>query len=313
MVNFVTSPLPNEELKQLLTPALLSHIVKCRLPYPKDTAIDFAEFGRNIFLADPFGPLVKDAVWPVLIALSKIGLDDMPDLFSFLPAPSDRSYPEQCLGLSLLLDNVPRLLFRGIDQRWTFGYFDNICQRLAEKWYSLSALERPDSWSRWQSMGYGLDYWIGVRFWLGCAFAHSEELFHQRIALRFTDETRCVVESMSRQTDPYRGVREEILSDVVGFPREYRKGPPQGDGVTPESFTFWSGMLMDAHYPIVRRFGRYPFLNAILGREGRIGESEWIDETGHFGETTEGVARRVKEDVDAGRWSPLGTDSGVSE
>jgi hypothetical protein len=310
---FITPPSPDEELKHLLTPALLSHIVNCRLPHPKHSAIDFAEFGRNIFLADPFGPLVKDAVWPVLLVLSKIGLDDTPDLSTFLPPPSDPSYPEQCLGLSLLLDNVPRLLFRGIDQRWTFGYFDKISQRLAETWQSLPASERPDGWSRWQSMGYGLDYWIGVRFWFGCAFVHSGELSHQRIALEFTDETRCVVESMSGQIDPYRESREEILSDPSGFPREYRKGPPQGDGVTREFFMFWAGMLMDTHYPIVKRFGRYPYLNAILGREGRRGESEWIAETGHFGEAIGDVARRVREDVEAGRWSPLGTDSVMSE
>ncbi|RKU46786.1 hypothetical protein DL546_006629 [Coniochaeta pulveracea] len=307
------SSLPTEELEQLLTPALLTHLVKCRLPYPGNAGIDFVEFGRNIFLADPFGPMVKDTVWPVLLVLSKIGTDNMPDLSTFLPPPSDPAYPEQCLGLSLLLDNVPRLLFRGMDQRWTFGYFDKICQRLAETWHSLPASERPDSWSRWQNMGYGLDYWIGVRFWFGCAFAHSEELHHQMIALKSTEETRCVVESMTGQTDPYRGLRKEILSDVFGFPRKYRKGPPQGDGVTRESFMFWSGMLMNSHYPIVRRFERYPYLNAILGRERRAGESEWIRETGHFGEATEDVARRVKEDVEAGSWAPLGTDSGLGK
>lgn len=298
---------PNE-LGQLLTPALFTMIVKARLPYELKSRIDFAEFGRNIFLEDHFGPVVKDRVWPVLIALSKIGLDRMPDLSAYLPSPSDSSYPEQCLGLVLVLDHCPRILFRGIDERWTYAYFAQVSQRLAKVWYALPASQRPDKWERWQTHA-GLDYWIAVRFWFGTQFVHSERLDNQHIALLYTDETRSVVERESGQTDPYRTKRKEILSDLVGFPREYTKGPPQADDVTRESWTFWMGMLMDIHVPIIETFGRYPYLNAIWGRESTAEEKDWIARTRHWGETTGEVARRVKEDVLAGRWTPLGTDS----
>ena len=301
-------PVAPVDLGHLLTPALLTFIVNSRLPYGRLESIDFVEFGRNIFLEDHFGPIVKDKVWPVLIALSKIGLDSMPDLSTYLPRPGDSAYPEQCLGLQLLLDCCTRLLFRGIDERWTHAYFPQLSERLANVWYALPAEQRPDRWERWQK-DTGLDYWIAVRFWFGTPFVHSERLENQHTALIFTEETRSVVERESGQVDPYRARRNEILSDLVGFPREYSKGPPQGADVTRERWTFWMGMLMDIHVPIIERFGRYPYLNAICGSGSTTQEKEWIENTNHWGEATEEVAKRVKEDVDAGRWTPLGTDS----
>ena len=131
----------------------------------------------------------------------------------------------------------------------------------------------------------------------------------QAIALEFTEETRSVVEKVTGRKDPYRLKRGEILADLYGFPREYTAGPPQGDEVTRESWTFWMGMLMDIHKPIVDLFGRYPYLNAVLGRKSSEEEEEWIDETGHFGEADANVARRVLEDIERGRWTPLGEGS----
>ncbi|KAK3370840.1 hypothetical protein B0T24DRAFT_627175 [Lasiosphaeria ovina] len=297
------------ELRQLLTPTLFALLVKARLPYHKRETIDFSRFGRDIFLEDHFGPLVRDRVWPALIALSKIGLDHMPDLSSYLPLPTEPEYPEQCLGLQLLLDNCPRLLFRGVDQRWTYAYFNHVSERVARVWHSLPTTERPDQWERWRQADTGLDYWIGVRFWLGTPFVHSELLANQKIAVAFTEETRSVVERVSGQTDPYRTNRDEILADLYGFPREYRRGPPQGEDVTRESWTFWMGMLMDIHKPIIDRFGRYPYLNSMCGRPPTAEEEKWINETDHFAEAEKEVARRIEEDVELGRWTPLGKDS----
>jgi uncharacterized protein (DUF924 family) len=297
-----------EELKQLLTPELFTTIVKARLPYDRHASIEFAEFGRHIFLEDHFGPVVQEKAWRALLALSKAGLDHIPDPSVFLPRPTDDSYPEQCLGLILLLDHCPRLLFAGIDERWTYSYFLPLSERLAQTWYALPAEQRPDSWERWRKSS-GLEYWIGVRFWFGTPFVHSERLDNQRTALEFTDGTRTVVERETGTRDLWRERRDEVLADLTGFPRVYRAGPPQGDDVTAASWTYWMCMLMDIHYPVIERFGRYPYLNLIRGRKSTDEEIVWIEEVRHFGETTEDVATRVAEDVEAGRWTPLGTDS----
>ncbi|KAH8896386.1 hypothetical protein GQ53DRAFT_852573 [Thozetella sp. PMI_491] len=296
------------ELREVLTPGLFLLIVHTRLPYPKRDPIDFAKFGQAIFLEDDFSPIVEDKVWPALLLLSKVGLDNMPDLSEYLPPPTDPSYPEQCLGLELLLDHCPRLMFVGVDERWTYGYFSQVSKRLANKWYALPEAQRPDSWERWQQ-GAGLDYWIGARFWLGTPFVHSESRETHKIAVKFTATTRSVVESVTGQKNPYRSKREEILADLYGFPRVYKQGPPQGDGVTRESWTFWMGMLMDIHEPIIARYGRYPYLNAIRGKESTEGEKDWANKTNHYGAAKKDVAKKIKEDVKLGRWRPLGEDS----
>ncbi len=75
------------ELGEFLNPTLFKLLVEARLPYPKQGSIDFAKFGRAIFIDDDFGPVVRDKVWPALIALSKIGLDYMPDLSNISRRP----------------------------------------------------------------------------------------------------------------------------------------------------------------------------------------------------------------------------------
>ena len=69
------------------------------------------------------------------------------------------------------------------------------------------------------------------------------------------------------------------------------------------------GMLMDIHKPIIDVFGRYPYLNAVLGRQSSEDEESWIDMMGHFGEADADVAKRVREDIKLGRWTPLGEGS----
>lgn len=301
-------PFSPDELRHILSPELFGFLVKARMPYPKQGPINFSHFGRDIFLEDHVGPVVRDKVWPVLIALSKIGLEHMPDLTAYLPPPTEDSFPEQCLGLLLLVDHFPRLFFHGMDERWTFGYFSQISQKIARKWIALPADQRPDGWERWHQdgAGAGLDYWIGVRFWFGTPFVHSEDRGLQGIAVKFTDETRSVVEKMTGKRDPYREKRNEIFADIYGFPRVYRNGPPQGNDVTRESWTFWMGMLMDIHKPIIDLFGRYPYLNAVLGRQASEKEKAWVEKTGHFGEAKPEVAKRILDDVKNGRWTPLG-------
>ncbi|KAK4182772.1 hypothetical protein QBC35DRAFT_509342 [Podospora australis] len=305
------SPLESS-FDNLLTPSLFSLLAHHRLPYPdKKAPINFSDFGRDIFLEDPFSPLVKDKAWPALLALSKFGSpDQVPDLTTYLPHPTDTTYPVQVLGLQLLVDNLPRLLFRGIDARWIYAYFNHVSQRLARTWIALPADQRPDSWPRWRDEeGVGLDYFIGVRFWLGTPFVHSELLGNQMIALKFTEETRAVVEKETGTVDPHRKHRDAILNDIYGFPRLLQKGPPQGSDVTREGWTFWMCKLMDIHQPIVDRFLRYPYLNGITGRAARGDEKKWLEEVHHFAEADEDTVRRVREDVKKGRWTPLGEDS----
>jgi len=83
------------------------------------------------------------------------------------------------------------------------------------------------------------------------------------------------------------------------------KGPPDGEEVGMAELLFWLWMIMDIHWPNIKKFGRYSYANAELGRETTPDEEKWLDETEHFGEVDAETAAKVKEDVLAGRWTPL--------
>lgn len=299
-----------DDLKQLITPSLLTLLVEARIPFPQTGSLDFGQVGRETFLERNFAPKVESTAWPALVALSKAGIDALgPEVLmaNFLPPPTSTDFPRQCLGLQLLLDQAPRAFCGGVDGRWRSCYFDVVSQRFARSWLALPDEQRPDSQRRWRDeLGASFDYWTCVRFWMGAPFVHSESLENQEIALGFTDTTRRAVEAETGATDPWRARRDEVLSDLYGFPNVVRAGPPQGEDVTLETWTWWWTMLLDIHKPIIDRFGKYPYTNAVRGRESTKEELDWAEKTSHFAEVSAEVAKQLEEDYKAGVWQPLG-------
>ncbi|RYP17880.1 hypothetical protein DL765_004278 [Monosporascus sp. GIB2] len=291
------------DLKALRDQSLFEYVVMNAIPFSKTEPIDFNEVGRIMFKSGT-DPKFRERVWPVLRNISNVGLENVPDMMGFLPLPSDPEFPAQCLGLQMLLDQGPRLLCKDIDGRWTNSYFDQISYKLATGWLSLPLEQRPDTWARWRDL-VSLDYWITLRFKFGAPFVHNDTRQGQMLAEQFTEETRATVEQVTGQADPNRRDRESILTDIYGLERMVTAGAPQGDDITAASWCFWMGKLMDVHKAIVDRFGRYPYRNAIQGLESTEDEKRWLEETNHFGEAPPDVARRVREDVEAGRWTPL--------
>ncbi|KAH8901498.1 hypothetical protein GQ53DRAFT_740381 [Thozetella sp. PMI_491] len=288
-------------LDKILTPSLFQFMVDCLIPFPK-TQVDCA------FLAsDPFDEKFREHAWPALLALSKVGLENMPDMMHFLPLPSAADFPPQCLGLQILLDQTPRVLCPAdsIDSRWVNSYFDIVSNKFARTWLGLPAEQRPDSWEAWGKQSASLDYWLRVRRLFSCPHVHCGTLESQELALAFNEETRRTVERISGQTDPNRAERQEILSDVYGFPRMLTEGPP--DNLTTVTWCWWTLKLSDIHKPIIDKFGRYPYRNTVQGLENTEEEVEWIEKTNHFAEAPSHVAQLVRDDIAAGRWTPLGS------
>ncbi|KAJ6482569.1 hypothetical protein C8R45DRAFT_305074 [Mycena sanguinolenta] len=295
-----------QDLKDILTADLFHFMVDCRIPFSKTEPLDFVQVGQQ-FMSDDYGPKFHERVWPVLKTLSKIGLDNMPDMMDFLPPPTDPDFATQCLGLQLILDQAPRALCssKSTDGRYVNSYFDLISQRLVDTWLALPAHLRPDSWAN-RKDDMSLDYWTLLRLWFGAPIVHNGTVPSQERALAFEEETRLVVEQMTGERDPNRASRDTILSDIYAFPRVLMAGPPSGEGVSLTTWAWWMLMVMDVHKPIIDRFGRYPYANAIKGLDSTDKELEWIRKTDHFGEAPPDVAKKVKEDVAHGRWTPLG-------
>ncbi|KAH8674288.1 hypothetical protein BX600DRAFT_457312 [Xylariales sp. PMI_506] len=288
-------------LHHVLTPSLFTFIVDCMISFPK------SQVNCAFLLNDPFDEKFRERVWPALVALSKVGLETMPNMLDFLPPPSSDDFPAQCLGLQILLDQAPRVLCRteSVDSRWVNSYFDQISYKLARTWLALPAEQRPDSWELWKKQSASLDYWLRVRRLFSCPQVHYGTPESQELAIAFNDETRRVVEGICGQTDPNRAERQEILSDLYGFPRMLSEGLP-GD-LTTITWCWWTLKLSDIHKPIIDKFGRYPYRNLVQGLDSTEEEKEWIEKTNHFGEAPADVGKRVKEDIAAGRWTPLGS------
>ncbi|KAK3689292.1 hypothetical protein B0T22DRAFT_378645 [Podospora appendiculata] len=298
-----------DDLCPLVTPSLLNLLVDTVIPYPATAPLDFATVGRNFLGGDTALPAkVTDQVWPVLLALSKLGLRNIPDLTALLPPPTSPSFPRQALGLQLLLDQMPRRLCRGIHARWTNAYFDVISLQYAQTLLMLPDDEQPHAWARWKHVA-TLDYWVLVRAWSVAPLVHTERVAVQERALVFSEETRRVVEEVTATRDPYRVNREEILADVYGFPRVAAEGRPpvdvEGGEASVQGFAYWMCMLMDVHKPIVDRFGRYPYRNAFFGREDTPEETEWFESTGGFARPGAEVRERLRADLEKGVWTAL--------
>ncbi|KAK1756502.1 hypothetical protein QBC47DRAFT_380071 [Echria macrotheca] len=293
-----------DQLKSLITPELLDLVVDTIIPFSKSEPLDFAkirrEFGTPL---DGWPQGVTEKLWPVLVALSKIDLSSTTDMTTFLPAPSDASFPHKALGLQMLIDQMPRRLCRGIHSRWTNMHFDVISLRLAEWLLTLPPDQQPHTWARWKDT-VTLDYWVIARQWFGAPFVHDDTAASQERAIAFTDETRRQVEQATGTTDPHRAERRAILSDIYAFPRIIR-----GDNVledpTVQGYTYWMCMLMDVHKPIVDRFGHYPYRNAYAGRQDTPDEEDWFRETDDFARPSKEDREKLAKDIAAGVWTPL--------
>ena len=305
-INNMASNASTHPLATVLTPDLFYAVLKDRMPFDHTQPVDFS--GVLARMGGDFGDDVKEPAWTALRAISKIPLSKMPDMMQFLPAPSDAEFPKQFLGLLLIMDQGPRQLFSGVDDRWT-SFFDEVVAKLAFQGYSLPEDQRPISFARWKAAGTHFDYWVLVHFWLTAHFVHSESMEYHELALKLTEEKRKAVEARVNETDPNRAKREDILSDSTGFPRVAMGGPPQGDKVTMQEWAFWAGLLLDTHYPIVKEFGRYPYRNAIQGRENTEEEKAWIEKTNGFGVKDDESTAKVREDIKNNRWTPLGVSA----
>jgi hypothetical protein len=149
------------------------------------------------------------------------------------------------------------------------------------------------------------DYWLNIQVFFCAPLVHSElRADHIFIAGRL-EELRNHVEAVSGKTDPWRK-EEELRRDLFAFPRVIRLGAPKGENLTTEEFMFWSFMLMDVHFCIVEKYGRYPYRNKGAGRESRSEEVEWVKQAKGFGEVDEEAGKKIREDVKKGVWTAFG-------
>ncbi|KAI1503696.1 hypothetical protein F5X99DRAFT_374199 [Biscogniauxia marginata] len=293
------------DLKSLLTPELFALVLEARVPFSKTEPIDFGlAIGHIFFESDKDMEAVRTQAWPALKALSELGLENIPDLMAFLPPVESPDFPTQALGLQLLLDQVTRSLLVGIDTRWVYAYFGEIAVKYALQLQSLPPDLRPTSWARWKD-SVSIDYFVWVRLFSGAPIVHYERAVEAAVA--FTDETRTTVEQHFGIRDPYRDQPEKRW-DLFGFPKMLKTGGPKSPCGAAKG-CFWLMCLMDVHKPPLDRYGRYPYQNWRLGRVSTPEEDAWMIEAGMFQAPSDEVAKKIREDVENGEWTPMGSGS----
>ncbi|KAL9096649.1 MAG: hypothetical protein Q9165_001136 [Trypethelium subeluteriae] len=293
-------------LTSVLQPSRLLALHALYFAWADSSGLPDAASLLRFFSNDIAAPLFDIAFASALIPLSTIPLDEVPPLLPYLVSPADPAFPPQALGLLILLDQAPRFLLRGIDERWTFGHFGGLALRFAQELAALPVSLQPQRVQLWQDLGYGYEHaWLRA-FLASTPFIHAEDLG----ALRFgqaliEEECRKGAETHYGVADSTRPLDETDTKDVTLFPKLVLSVQDRTEELRREEAQWRMCRIVRVHEPIIASFGRYPYRNGKMGRENTEEELEFLKKIGGFGDCDPETARKIREDVEAGRWTPL--------
>ncbi|UKZ51289.1 hypothetical protein TrVGV298_005047 [Trichoderma virens] len=161
---------------------------------------------------------------------------------------------------------IPRNCYRGDSSPIVFNYFDSMARDIA-----LEALQRgiPDEWPeiRWR---------FACRSWFYVPLMHSEDVgLHELAVQKYQGFARDVESLLLPDT---HGSGDE--SDVA---HEYRIAAQRVLQANPEAAREYGQLNLGfekRHWAIIKRFGRYPHRNRVLGRETTDEEREYLENGG---------------------------------
>ncbi|KAL4920203.1 hypothetical protein BDW62DRAFT_198935 [Aspergillus aurantiobrunneus] len=162
------------------------------------------------------------------------------------------------LGLIILLDQLPRNCYRGIESALVFTYFDPIARVI-----TFRALEQ-----KIPSSSPEVRYRLALRHWFYLPFMHSEDLSHQELVLEgFREMDEDVRRLLDQQ--PSGGLSEKELAcrEILLSNRK------AVEGISAQNLKF-----QKEHHEIIAQFGRYPYRNQTLGRTTTPEEEKFLRE-----------------------------------
>jgi uncharacterized protein (DUF924 family) len=161
------------------------------------------------------------------------------------------------MSLLILLDQMPRNCYRGASAAVVFSFFDPLAQAV-----SRAALAEgiPDGAPevRWRP---------AYRKWFSLPLMHAEDMEAHELAVAAFARTAADVAALIAEPDvPGQDELRAHAARVVAGNREAAE----------------AGAKMDVdferrHYDIVKRFGRYPYRNAALGRAMTADEIAYLE------------------------------------
>ena len=247
------------------------------------------------------------------MALSKIplGIAKQLDFLALLPDAHDPAFPERAVGLLILLDQAPRHLCTKQNERSRNSFFNPLALD-----YALALRKLPHGvciheFPRWEKLGYTYEHFNAISNLLTAPFAHSEDLaIHETHLLPEVQARRILTEQLYNTLDVQHareaaaGTSIAASSNTLEFACLFREWIPEGADFA--QTVFWWCRVKEAHTPIIRAFGQYPYRNRAVGRSSTPEEVVFLGQTGNFGVSVdEEAAGRIRDDVERGVWTPL--------
>ncbi|KIK69287.1 hypothetical protein GYMLUDRAFT_35356 [Collybiopsis luxurians FD-317 M1] len=288
------------DLAKILVPSLYSRILDIQFPWEGN--VDMAFASQYYFCGIPDkSHQVFDAVHHQALKPISTFCPSIPDFTQYLPSADSSHYPDSVLALILLLDQAPRILYEGLDTRWTNDYFDIASIQLVKKLISSNAF--PDAIECWTSFDYSFEDAMVRKFWLYAPLIHSEDIVNHRFMEGKIEEMRRDVEKYTGKRDPFRETKSRDAKDTILFSQLIRSGPPS----TFADFFFWLFRVFDAHYPIIAEYGRYPYRNEAVGRITTERERAYLELTKNFGKPALSPkdAEKLRKQKEGGLWEEL--------
>ncbi|KAJ1323527.1 DUF924 family protein [Microdochium nivale] len=303
-------------LSNIISRDYLDRLYHLRYPSTQDEAQLVAQIrrwkaGTPPDISEELGQLVR----PVLKQLSKHqqrwAARPPPVAAALLPADTlDPAYIRRAIALVFLLDQCPRMYCSSgaADARWVGGFFDLMAQELV--WNILLSPPADGQLvpildaAHWARVGYTFHEFLYISSLILTAADHSEEIGCHRQLKVIVQTRRRGIHEVTGRHDPYVGLLAAEMDSVYTFSQWMRRGLPDTPSV--EEFAYLRLAVIDVHWPIIAKFGRYPWRNGSLGRQNTAEEERFLTETNHFGEASADAAEKIALDVEAGTWTGLG-------
>jgi uncharacterized protein (DUF924 family) len=159
------------------------------------------------------------------------------------------------MNLIILLDQIPRNCYRGLEAAKVFNFFDPLALTIALAAKELAIHLRSE-----------VRYKLGYRLWLFMPMEHAEDIEIQELMVeeqreRFWDMELLMQGKIVMEDDDARSCREILVSKK----REV------------ETLREILQKAVDQHYDDIKRFGRFPYRNVALRRTSTQEEQAVLD------------------------------------
>ncbi|KJZ74954.1 hypothetical protein HIM_05685 [Hirsutella minnesotensis 3608] len=229
---------------------------------PDDLILFKQEHGKRWFFGgQELDRACVERFGPALEAIRDSGVRSGADMLA-VARPQD---PSEWLGLVLLLDQMPRNCYRGDAAAVAFTIFDPIARGVA-----LAAMQRgvPDEEpaTRWR---------FAYRQWFYLPLMHSEDVATHEVAEQAYERMRRDVSALIDGGDA-----APDGSAVGGEDRARAAAVVRANADDARKLVDMQILFEKKHFDIIKRFGRYPHRNKVLGRTSTPEEVEYLENGG---------------------------------